>query len=765
MHHNATGTIAAGETAAVTMNNEFYTGKTISVQGKKVFEGDTINENQFSFTISSDDANAPLPSPATVYAGANGIFVFGNMTFALNHLQTNGEYSTSKTYAYKVKENLPGGVTATSEDTAAGYKIVNGIKYDLTEKSFSVTVTYDSSTGEMQVNGGNYTIILPETDNFVNEKTGALKITKTVKVNGENVAAASSDAALTNGTYTFNINGVTGTATEGVGKTVEITFDGGVATAYKIGGEETAVTSGTNPYTVEVTNLIPGAYTIAETAPTNGTTLTAASRGDGDPAAVDENNVVTVTVTSGQTGAQVAAAGTASFTNNKPYVTQTPEVTKKLNGADFTGSNGAGEAASFTFTLKHVTVGGTDGNTAYTVDSGAALQTVTTAADGSISFDAIEFTQPGDFIFQIAETGTDSDTMDYADPIYVKIEVTESNGDGVLTAGEPAYYSDIECTQRLTNATFDNTELTQISAKKTWSGSGEADDWPTGMSVTFKIKQYKGETEQSEFTTTAAANGNDTSVTIAGQETVNWTRLPRYYPDSNDAVQEYRYEVIETAVLFNNTAVTDYKTVYTVSGEGAGINGLVTIDNTPVTISIKVTKEWTRSNGPVTNRESISYALYKTYAQTSVPVTVAADQLAADPDTAEVGKIKYAPRGWQTVTISNLPKYERVVATEGETTSVSYNPISYYVVETDAAADPGYVLTAAYRADNDAETTAEGAAISTNEAKITIINTETAGAILPSTGGSGILPYALTGLALLLGAALFLLLRRKKETT
>ena len=218
-------------------------------------------------------------------------------------------------------------------------------------------------------------------------------------------------------------------------------------------------------------------------------------------------------------------------------------------------------------------------------------------------------------------------------------------------------------------------------------------------------------------------------------------------------------------MLDNRTLLTDYRTYYTVAGEGEGENGIVTIDNTPKTTSIKVTKEWKRSNDPVKNRESISYTLYKKYAQTTESVNVTAAQLAADPGTAEVGKVKYVSEnggGWQTVTISNLPMYERVVTTEGETTTVTYSPISYYVVESNAAADPGYVLTTAYRADNGAETTAEGAAVSTNDATITIINTETAGVTLPSTGGPGTAAYTASGLALILGA-LWMLLRRRRE--
>ncbi|MBR4332598.1 MAG: Cna B-type domain-containing protein [Clostridia bacterium] len=584
------------------------------------------------------------------------------------------------------------------------------------------------------------------TANLVNvyeRDKGSLKIQKTVQLNGQDTTDAKLD-----GTYTFTVVSADG-VTPATSKTVAMTFSSGTVTAATIrntSDDEASATALTvTDGTVQIDGLPTGSYTVAEdtNSLTNGISLLG-------------TNDQTINVAKDQT----SGIPTASFTNNKPYVTQTPVVTKKLNGVDFTGTNGAGTAVSFEFTLNKVIIGGTDENPTYTVDSGAALQTKTTAANGSITFDAIEFTQAGTYIFRIAETGTDNDTMDYADPIYVKIEVTGSNG--VLTAAEPAYYSDIECTQSLTNATFENTELTQISAKKTWSSS---DLWPDNMSVTFEVEQYKGEARQTEFATTAAENGNVTSVTIASQKTVNWTHLPKYYLNDSDQVQPYTYKVVETAMLDNGTLLTDYRTYYTVAGEGEGENGIVTIDNTPKTTSIKVTKEWKRSNDPVKNRESISYTLYKKYAQTTESVNVTAAQLAADPGTAEVGKVKYVSEnggGWQTVTISNLPMYERVVTTEGETTTVTYSPISYYVVESNAAADPGYVLTTAYRADNGAETTAEGAAVSTNDATITIINTETAGVTLPSTGGPGTAAYTASGLALILGA-LWMLLRRRRE--
>ena len=723
---SATGTLTA-ETATAAFTNTRKTGSltvTKALQGKGE---DAAPTGTYTYpikvtTIVGDKTYYVTESSGTysLTETVTQLSVTNGNTLTINNLPVS---NNGTALTYKVEEVDPGSVAVTD------YTNVN-VTGTTVETVENIAVT--------ETTAGTANLV-----NVYERDKGSLKIQKTVQLNGQNTTDAKLD-----GTYTFTVVSADG-VTPATSKTVAMTFSSGTdttATIRNTSDDEASATALTvTDGTVQIDGLPTGSYTVAEdtNSLTNGISLLG-------------TNDQTINVAKDQT----SGIPTAYFTNNKPYVTQTPVVTKKLNGVDFTGTNGAGTVVLFEFTLKKVIIGGTDENPTYTVDSGAALQTVTTETNGSISFNAIEFTQAGSYIFQIAETGRDSDTMDYADPIYVKIEVTESSG--VLTAAEPAYYSDIECTQSLTNATFENTELTQISAKKTWSGS---DLWPDNMSVTFDVEQYKGEARQTEFAKTAAENGNVTSVTIASQETVNWTHLPKYYLNDSDQVQPYTYKVVETAMLYNNTALTDYRTYYTVTGEGEGENGIVTIDNTPKTTSIKVTKEWKRSNDPVKNRESISYTLYKKYAQTTESVNVTAAQLAADPGTAEVGKVKYVSENdsWQTVTISNLPKYERVVTTtEGGTTTITYSPISYYVVESNAAADPGYVLTTAYRADNGAETTAEGAAVNTNDATITIINTETSGVELPSTGGPGTAAYLAGGIALMALALILAQIRRKR---
>ena len=118
------------------------------------------------------------------------------------------------------------------------------------------------------------------------------------------------------------------------------------------------------------------------------------------------------------------------------------------------------------------------------------------------------------------------------------------------------------------------------------------------------------------------------------------------------------------------------------------------------------------------------------------------------------GTVRYINNEWETVTISNLP----MIVTK---TNVTY-AASYYVVETGASADDGYVLSTTYSKNSGTETTAVGAAVNANNSTITIHNTETAGVVLPSTGGPGTTLYTASGLALILGAV-WILFRRKRE--
>ena len=401
----------------------------------KTFDGDHVSaltdeqKNAITFTVS----------------GPSG-FTSVTKTYAEIYAMTNQAWTL---------DNLEPGTYTVTEDNANP----NSTAYTLAT-TYRVGDADYSETNTVLISAGNKKAL--NIKNTYTENPGSLKVTKTVTVNGG--TPSSPNQNLVDGSYLFTVASASTPST--VLKYVQITVSDGAASSYKIATTQANLETATpvDDSWAVVNDLTAGDYVITEVAPTNGTTLTSASRGDNNSEAVSvTNRTVTVHVTAGDTTAAQANAQ-ATFTNNKPYITQTPTVTKKLNGSYFTGKNSQNQDATFNFTLKHVTVSGTDVNLIYTVDSGDALQTVTTASNGSISFSAIEFTEQGTYIYQIAETGTDSHTMDYADPVYVKIVVTESNG--VLTAGTPAYFSDIACTTNA-SAVFNNIELGELDLSKT----------------------------------------------------------------------------------------------------------------------------------------------------------------------------------------------------------------------------------------------------------------------------------------------------------
>ena len=145
--------------------------------------------------------------------------------------------------------------------------------------------------------------------NFV--PSGALKFKKAVTVNGAEPATAN-DRALTNGDYTFT---VTGPGSDGqFSTTAVITFDNGMARSVKIDDE-----AGTlyDDYVV-LEELIPGEYTITETAPTNGMTPV--------------TSTVKVTVEPNTTRESTKAE--ATITNN--IDTGDLKIEKKVEGTDAT---------------------------------------------------------------------------------------------------------------------------------------------------------------------------------------------------------------------------------------------------------------------------------------------------------------------------------------------------------------------------------------------------------------------------------------------
>ena len=273
---------------------------------------------------------------------------------------------------------------------------------------------------------------------------------------------------------------------------------------------------------------------------------------------------------------------------------------------------------------------------------------------------------------------------------------------------------------------------TDVTVRKTWSSTANWPDPHIQVSITLKAD---GETPGSMSTYTVTVHdeesGEDRPVPMSQYATIwltaddavqghIWLKLPMY----TDAGAPITYTVVEDSMRYQPDEggallIANWAEAFTTTG-GAVENDVAIIDNTPKETSIDVTKAW-KLNGTdkVFNEATeISYALYK--ASATEALTVDAANITADKGDVEAGKVRYVTgenAGWQTVTISRLPKYELVIDTESGTATATYSPVNYYVTETGVTGDTRVT----YQAENGEETETASDA-NTNDGTITIYN-------------------------------------------
>ena len=268
-------------------------GYTVTYDNNDGIEGGTGNASQDTIKVT----NSPELGSLEVTKTVSGTDAKGTYSIAVKG--SNGHYyaldGTDKgTDAFYVSfskdstqkwNNLPAGTYTVEEQDAS----VDGYTWSVT------------GTGEVEVPvGGNAEA---EVTNIYEEapQTGSLKIEKIVKVDN-NTPTTAEQKALVAGTYEFTIASTT--LDPAVSKTVSITF-GTDGTITGVSGEGAELKDGI----VTIADLAADGYTITETTPQNGTTLTGTTV-TGAGSVTDK--VATVTVTAGDT----SAIPTASFTNN-----------------------------------------------------------------------------------------------------------------------------------------------------------------------------------------------------------------------------------------------------------------------------------------------------------------------------------------------------------------------------------------------------------------------------------------------------------------
>ena len=539
--------------------------------------------------------------------------------------ESDTDYTYDQTrYVVKSTVTLTGDDLLTCSVSNEYYKLDNNAKLSEITESYEATV-HEIINGVPTTNTTKVTRyginnnLLTATDNntesdvkFVNEKkneqTGSLKITKAVRKNG------STDDTLS-GEYTFTVNGPSSAAAENrVTKYVRINVTGGQPAQYKVADTETelATTSYTDGTTALISGLAAGEYTVVELS-AGAMTLSSIVRGDSE-AGNTATRSITLVVSAGVNDPANNSAAFVTFTNNK----ETTQISGTKTWVDQRQHNN--NASEITLTLKRTTKPVSETSVWDTVTvSSTTPERLTWTGNNYVFSNLDKYNANGiEYEYKVEESAVN--VVDGSTAVPYKMETTATS------SAENGYH-------------FINTELTTVTARKTWNGSDSS--WLSGMTVTFRLKQ-----NGNAITTNALGQTISTQTVSNKDETASWANLPKYYINEN-TVTAYTYTVEETEVKYNNAAISNYRNVFTVTGEN-NVTGTVVIDNTMKTTSRNVIKTWIDGQDTTKRPDSITYTLS-----------------AVDSDNAPVTLSQYGVTGTlvgqktnnYAVTWNDLPEY------------------------------------------------------------------------------------------------------------
>lgn len=474
---NGDGTLAATANTGngLKFQNTYSTGGPIEVglSGVKVLKaGEGLTpasiEGKFTFTVTSDDAAAPMPQSTTATNDANGNVDFGNIEFTLDDLNkalgTNGTRAADaddETKGASSEEAATGaaGKSTSDQGSAAGADSEeqgNAAASDATEQGQGAAVVTGEGTGAASVSTAankvagaegadqasaqsdepatragvarshTFTYKVTESgsaDGVTNDtetKTVSFKVTDhgDGKLTVERLGAASDPAfAFTN---TYSVQPTDSSVTDQVKVTKQLTGRDMAAGefAFELLEGDKVVATGTNSTDGSValrsiTYTEPGthSYMLREV---GGGTHKAGVEYDGSVFAV------TTTVTDNGNGTLSVAhrvdndANAVGFTNSyAPAATSvTLGASKVLNGKSL-------DAEEFTFVL---------------TDEGGEQVTATNDVNGMVVFPAIQYGEAGTYQYTIAEVKGDESDVTYDESEYAVTVTVEDNGEGSLVA-------------------------------------------------------------------------------------------------------------------------------------------------------------------------------------------------------------------------------------------------------------------------------------------------------------------------------------------
>lgn len=469
-----TATANTGDDGLV-FKNVYSTGGPVSVglSGMKVLKSDAgltpaSIEGKFTFTVTSDDAAAPMPQKATATNDANGNVDFGDIKFTLDDL--NKALGTNGTRVADADDETKGasseeaatdaaGQSASDQGSAAGADSEeqgNAAASDGTEQGQGAAVVTGEGTGAASVSTAankvagaedadqasaqsdepatragvvrshTFTYKVTESgsaDGVTNDtetKTVSFKVTDdgNGKLTVQRVGNGS--AAAFTFTNTYSVQPVDSSVTDRVTVTKNLTGRDMTAGEFEfqlLDGTK-VVATGTNDASGNVT-LSPITYTKPGTynytlCEVGGGSQKAGVQYDGSTFAV------TTTVTDKGDGTLSVAhkvdsdANTVGFTNS-----YTPAATSVTLGASKVLNGKSLDAEEFTFVL---------------TDEGDKQVTATNDANGMVVFPAIQYGEAGKYQYTIAEVKGDESDVTYDESEYAVTVTVEDNGEGSLVA-------------------------------------------------------------------------------------------------------------------------------------------------------------------------------------------------------------------------------------------------------------------------------------------------------------------------------------------
>lgn len=457
---NGTLTATADTGNGLKFQNVYSTGGPVSVglSGVKVLKSDVgltpaSIEGNFTFTVTSDDAAAPMPERTTATNGANGNVDFGNIKFTLDDL--NKALGTNSTHAADAADQ-----SASDRGGAAGAgSDEQGIEAD--------------SDGAEQGQGA--AVVTGEGTGAASVSTAANKVAGAE--DADQASAQSNEPATRAGVsrshiFTYKVtesgsaDGVTNDAQSTKMVSFEVTDNGkGNLTVQRVGNDSAAAFTFTNTYSVQPTDSsVTDQVTVMKNLTgrdmkagefefqlLEGTKVVATGTNDASGKVTlrsipyTKPGIYNYTLCEVGGGSQKAGVQYDSSTfavtttvkdNGDGTLSVAHKVSNDANAVGFTNSY-APAATSVTLGASKVLDGKSleaDEFTFALTDEGGEQVAATNDANGMVVFPAIGYTEPGTYQYTIAEVKGDKSDVTYDESEYAVTVTVEDNGEGSLVA-------------------------------------------------------------------------------------------------------------------------------------------------------------------------------------------------------------------------------------------------------------------------------------------------------------------------------------------